>query len=1465
MENFFHFAENKACISHLECYTHPSGVRRLNAQEFSSRRRALKINTIMKLHLPKPLFAAVIAACIAPAAYAYTLQTGEQTLEQDETINDTQTLTGDLTINGKGWATPDGHTLLLETGANVSIEGNLSIVSQCHLNINGGALSTTGMLSIGHNEKGNPADLTMTSGNLSVSQIRFNGENTNAVSITGGTLTITGSNAIDDGSGSRSTLTIGGSGDASVTLKTGNENAVTFNYGNLQLGNVTIAADNAQAITITNATLNGSINNQAGEGNLILSGANTLGSNIVTISDSSYYSDETTASTSSNGYLHATYTANIGTNLTVADGATLTFNGHNIAYNSTTGVCTVTFTDMDTYYVGEDTVYTGNLTTAGNICVKTGATLDANGVAIEDKTIILQAGSTFANTGNEIGTGLMQNSHIALEGDATLNAASSMGIISSQYATSYLELNGHTLAKTGAGTVTMINTDISAGKVDIQEGTVVLEKRNNGAVTTHGTVFNVAEGSQLTFNNFNGDAAGTVILNATGTGTINVSSNTTIPGNTGDTPATSAFAGTVNVTGGQLSIGASSSGNNSGWKVQAENMGIKLNGGSLYYFGNDSSLGNLEVASNATYLIHDTKSQYTVSHKALDIAEDATLHIIARWAGNTSFTQLTGKGNLSLELADGYPSPNLNVTFKTADFSGTITNNGTLSIGTEASSTVNLGSTIANTGTLNLNGKLAATSSGNYELVVGSGSISYSEGDNGYRISQGSSFYLAKGGTINLADTATFTYDGTEQALTKTKEGLTFSTGETTSSEFFVNSGTVSESALLTDNKVTDSTAYVLNGGTFEAAGNISNNRLSYTSGALSVSTGNSLTIDTAKDDVNNLLLNTTGEGNIKLNVGTATLAANSATRITGDLIVNSGATLQLGSDNFSDGQTSAGTVDLSSLHSLTLNGGQVRYRGGKATLNKMTVDAASTFNLWDMASTAAGNEFNIDSMVLNSALNITSSWKYNLNIKALTGSGDLHLNPGATGDGNKQTATINVAQGYTGKILLDGNTAAKSNMDVNISVAQGATAEVKGHNENNFTTPIASLTLHNGSTLKAITDGFGNMGGHTFNLNTVAVEGEATIAVDGSNAFQGIFNIGTLTNTGETASTLTLSSNSNTSQRSVFNLNGGDYEGTIKIQELNGGSDRKAALNIKHATAAEKAVIEFDAVHGSVALGIAADEVTVRGIKGAGAIYSGEQASETGDAFGGDNTDRTLVINTAGNSYTTAATLGDHLNITKQGTGKQSFTGSAPSAIGTVKVEAGELDFANLAALTVTDLTVKSGATLTVSLPVQTAAADAVPVARINAAGTALLEGGSTINGGLDLTSTSTLTINNIGNSAITLNGALVLPDGTIALAGDILNALAGLAEGSRLNVFSGVSSLTLGSATYTDALTASADTDLSKYFSGVDAGLYQLGYTGAANGGVVFIQSNVPEPTTATLSLLALAALAARRRRRN
>ncbi len=109
-----------------------------------------------------------------------------------------------------------------------------------------------------------------------------------------------------------------------------------------------------------------------------------------------------------------------------------------------------------------------------SIVVENGATLEVG--ADTYYKVVLNEGATMANrTGQANSSESMQNPYIDLQGDATIDAQSTFGMRyagadSTQRET--LNLNGHTLTKTGAGDFFFFNTTINAGTIDVKEGLI---------------------------------------------------------------------------------------------------------------------------------------------------------------------------------------------------------------------------------------------------------------------------------------------------------------------------------------------------------------------------------------------------------------------------------------------------------------------------------------------------------------------------------------------------------------------------------------------------------------------------------------------------------------------------------------------------------------------------------------------------------------------------------------------------------------------------------------------------------------------------------------------------------------------------------------------------------------------------------------------------------------------------------
>ncbi|MDD6813883.1 MAG: MYXO-CTERM sorting domain-containing protein [Akkermansia muciniphila] len=121
------------------------------------------------------------------------------------------------------------------------------------------------------------------------------------------------------------------------------------------------------------------------------------------------------------------------------------------------------------------------------------------------------------------------------------------------------------------------------------------------------------------------------------------------------------------------------------------------------------------------------------------------------------------------------------------------------------------------------------------------------------------------------------------------------------------------------------------------------------------------------------------------------------------------------------------------------------------------------------------------------------------------------------------------------------------------------------------------------------------------------------------------------------------------------------------------------------------------------------------------------------------------------------------------------------------------------------------------------------------------------------------------IVNTALTLDGVLTMGSTLTLYSGNTLSGslLTGWTDRSQaLTLFSGVDELVLNGTT----ATADKTYDASSVFSGMSGyNLVMTGGTGGQDYIVQLVQSTPsPEPTTATLSLLALMGLAARRRRR-
>ena len=212
--------------------------------------------------------------------------------------------------------------------------------------------------------------------------------------------------------------------------------------------------------------------------------------------------------------------------------------------------------------------------------------------------------------------------------------------------------------------------------------------------------------------------------------------------------------------------------------------------------------------------------------------------------------------------------------------------------------------------------------------------------------------------------------------------------------------------------------------------------------------------------------------------------------------------------------------------------------------------------------------------------------------------------------------------------------------------------------------------------------------------------------------------------------------------------------------------------------------------------------------------------------------------------------------SIIKQGGGALHLNNEA-NALANIRVDAGELSVYGAEAYDLNNLEAAASANLSFYTGIQSSPANE---AEVRVSGAAHFSANVTLNANLTLTTGATLEVADGGlamGSTLTLQEGLMLGDST-------LSRIHSLTVGESTTLFSGVDGLTLGSTEYS-FITTEDSILASPYFSNLTNN-YILTYTGTDNGSlsITMMSASVPEPTTATLSLLALAALASRRRRK-
>ncbi len=391
--------------------------------------------------------------------------------------------------------------------------------------------------------------------------------------------------------------------------------------------------------------------------------------------------------------------------------------------------------------------------------------------------------------------------------------------------------------------------------------------------------------------------------------------------------------------------------------------------------------------------------------------QDATLSIIG---GTLSINNSTMMGDVTIDAAN-----TIGITITDAKLAGHINN--------EAGADK---LTVAGTWTIDDLSQLTAKD-GSSSFVLDSDQLDATNDErNGFVVSSGG-FWVVEG-AATLAEGATLTHaTGTSFDMISDDSGIYFETDSSVDkSKYYVTVGTVAVSSDL------GADSYVVRGGTMSISGTMNASDINYTSGGITLADANATLVLDSADNAAQLLSVTTGEaGTIKVTTNT-TMAG--AAQAKGNLTVE-GATLtvELPKVNNNNGPNKNENNWLSSFNSIDLNDAIVKYHGSKTTWKNVTVgadgaiikikdmDTGTTTPLPDKFLTLDGTTTLDGALTIESSWDTSQTWKYGVNIKALTGTGDLTIkgtqSPNSSNEYNYVMAKLE--DSYTGSIAVQHGT----------------------------------------------------------------------------------------------------------------------------------------------------------------------------------------------------------------------------------------------------------------------------------------------------------------------------------------------------------------------------------------------------------------------------------------------------------
>ena len=541
------------------------------------------------------------------------------------------------------WADKDNKTWRTWTvgaGGSLTIgdagDGTLSMLAGQQLQVVDGGELKVGTLNLGYNDingnANNPGSLLMSGDASKVTlnhiHIQNGTENwLNDITITGGTLKVTGTEAVTYATGTniaRTNITIGGTEGQTVTLQTGDNDWTLTRQSDaastLTVGDVTIDAANTGTITLAGATLTGTITNNS---RLALGGGVTVAEGTQASIDGSKVQLDATLTSAGTLYLK-TDAIYLGSTLkdVITTGGTVSYSlGGENGFQSIGGM---------NYY----------LSTNGNVIVQKATTATLHGIVYALQT---------DTSGGQYDGGL----YIAVRDTVTASdfyiSSGTVTVDSAVHeaASRYYLRGGKMLIDK--------NLSVNNSIIDYTEGDASIIQLSDGAALV---LDSEANGLNVT-NLLSGKlSAVSATDGATPTGRLIISSDATLAGG-----FTSTFTGAVELQNSRLTMGTA--------PAQSVNVsGISdfiLNGTSeIYYHANptqDVDIRKITVQSGAGSLkLHDSNGSPMVINEVA-VERGATFNFVSDWHDSAvTVNTLRGSGKFLAESADGNSADNPSTT-----------------------------------------------------------------------------------------------------------------------------------------------------------------------------------------------------------------------------------------------------------------------------------------------------------------------------------------------------------------------------------------------------------------------------------------------------------------------------------------------------------------------------------------------------------------------------------------------------------------------------------------------------------------------------------------------------------------------------------------------------------------------------------------------------------------------------------